>query len=512
MPKLQLPDVGKVQGDTNYARTTADTSGGRALEKLGDSLQNTSRILKDINDSIESNELLAEHTIAARGIQSSLEREGYQSDEMVPEYEKRLKSLNEEVFKKAKSSDVRARLQQILPMRGAAYTSEVQQHADQRFKSEALAGYERMLQKNTTAYALAKSDQERELLKNQHLGTLDVLSSRYVITPEQREKEGQRFSRSVELFDVQRNILADPSAGLDALLNPTHFLEKYPNVKIEDLDNIYGSSLQAQELQTRQLEKARKEARESIISRVDEETIRGGMTFDKLNQLRDSNLISPDDYRRNALAIQKITEEGGPGDPYTQGLLATRIRLNPKSVSTSEITSGLNNGSLSRKGVNELLDLKHTWERNAAADARAEKLANKPDAPTTPTRLKGPLYSVGKNKIDRIIGKGMGGMLGMLDPESQRIYGNAIDLYQERAMKEPNKPHAQISDEIIEMFKGPVDVKEVVPGKYKNEKGNPAWDKIKQDYLKADPSTKKFMDGLVGKLKEIESATEDGEY
>jgi hypothetical protein len=512
MPKLKQPDVGQVQGSTNYNRISPNVEGGKALERLGDQLQSTSRILKDINDSIESNELLAEHTIAARGIQSSLEREGFQSDEMVPEYEKRLKSLNEEVLKKAKSSDVRARLQQALPMRGAAYTLEVQQHADQRFKSEALAGYERVLHKNTTAYALAKSDQEREILKNQHLGTLDVLSSRYVITPEQREKEAQRFSRSVELFDVQRNILADPSAGLDALLNPTGFLEKYPSVKIEDLDNIYGSSLQAQELQAKQLEKARKDARESIISKVDEETIRGGMSFDKLNQIRDSGLISPDDYRRNALAIQKITEEGGPGDSYTQGLLATRIRLNPKSVSNTEIVNGLNNGSLSRKGVNELLDLKHTWERNAAADARAEKLANKPDAPTAPARLKGPLYSVGKNKIDRIIGKGMGGMLGMLDEESQRRYGNAIDLYQERAMKEPNKSHSQISDEIIEMFKGPVDVQEIVPQKYRTEKGKPAWDKIKEDYMKADPATKKFMDGLVGRLKDLDSATEDGEY
>jgi hypothetical protein len=79
-------------------------------------------------------------------------------------------------------------------------------------------------------------------------------------------------------------------------------------------------------------------------------------------------------------------------------------------------------------------------------------------------------------------------------------------------MKEPNKSHSQISDEIIEMFKGPVDVENIVPGKYKTEKGKPAWDKIKEDYLKADPATKKFMDGLVGKLKEVESATEDGEY
>jgi hypothetical protein len=485
MPKQQRAGYDKLNSSLNLPRAEPGQV-GRAVTQLGNQLQSISEVKRDIDNAIEANELLAEHTIASRTMQSDLEREGFQSNELQPAYEKRIEELNKQVLGKAKSADVRARLEQILPLRSAARIDEVRQQADQRFKSEALAGYERVLQKNTTAYALAKTDQEREVLKNQHLGTLDVLTSRYVISPEQREKEGQRFSRQVELFDVQRMILADPSVGLDALLSPEKFLERFPNVKIDDLDNIYSNSVQAQDLQTRKLEAARKQARESIISKVDEDTIRGGMTWDKLNQLRDSQLISPEDYRRNALAMDKILDEGGKDDPSTYGQLATQIRLNPNSVSTSQILSPVNNGTLSRKGANELLDLKATWQRAHRAEVRADKaLANAGNA--TPARLRGPLFQTAKNKIDRIIGRGMGGMLGMLDEESQRRYGQAIDLYMERTVREPNVSHQKISDEIIEMFKGPATTEDLIPPGYRNEKGKANWNKIREDYLKADP-------------------------
>jgi hypothetical protein len=201
--------------------------------------------------------------------------------------------------------------------------------------------------------------------------------------------------------------------------------------------------------------------------------------------------MDPDDYRRNATLIQKQDEEGGMDDPRTRGLLETRIRLNPYSVNTRELLGELERGGLSRKGVNDLLDLKHKWEK-----------ALKDDANTTDPRLRGPLYSAGKTKIDRIIGKGLGGIFGLLDEDTQRRYGAALDLYNDKVMKEPNRSHQDISDEIIKTFRGPPG-KDFVPQKYKGQKeGTVDTKKLIEDYQKADPQTKKFLGALIDALQD----------
>jgi hypothetical protein len=488
IPRIPIPEG--PGGSITRPRATPGTT-GQGLQQLGKEVLDFAQAKKNVEDTIEVNELLAEHSIRSRELQSEMLRTDLREDELGPEFEKRIKDLNTEIEGKARSQTVKDLLRSHLPSKTASKIGEIHAERDRRFTATALAGYERSVQLNTRAYAGAASDDERLQIRERHLAAMNVLGRMGVFSAEQLQKENSKFQRGIEIFDVQRAIQADPNAGLEALINPKKFLEKYPNVQMDDLDNIFEKGVQVEEQQRRLLQQRKKDAREAVISTIDEGVIRGKVTFEQLNTLRDRGLMDPDDYRRNATLIQKQDEEGGMDDPRTRGLLETRIRLNPYSVNTRELLGELERGGLSRKGVNDLLDLKHKWEK-----------ALKDDANTTDPRLRGPLYSAGKTKIDRIIGKGLGGIFGLLDEDTQRRYGAALDLYNDKVMKEPNRSHQDISDEIIKTFRGPPG-KDFVPQKYKGQKeGTVDTKKLIEDYQKADPQTKKFLGALIDALQD----------
>ncbi len=498
MAELPRVELGKVQSGLSLPRVTPGTA-GKGLSDLGDEILGYAKAKQDINDTIEANELLAEHSIKARELQSTMLRSDIREDQLAPTYEKAIGDLNQEITNKARSQNVRDMLAQNLPSRTAAKVNEIQSESDRRFTATALAGYERALTLNTRDYAGATTDAQRAEIKDRHLKSLEVLSRMGIFDADRRQKEADRFSRQVELFDVERALNKDPEAGMEAITDPKKFLEKYPNVKIDDLDNIFTKSVQIEERQRTLLKQRRKDAQDEVVGIIDESVIRGKMDFDKLDNLRDRKLISPEDYRRSALALQKQSEEGGVDDPKVKGEFETMIRQWPQYVTESNLITSFNNGFLSRKGLNELLDLKQKWTK-----------AKEDEADKVDPRLKGPLYTEGKSKIDQVVGKGLTISGVAVDDNTRRRWGAAMDEYLERVVKERDKSHAQIADEIVQRYQGAAKPAEVVPFKYQDPKKPSGVDlgRLKQDYLKEkDPRERERIMNLMRRLKEFDDQT-----
>jgi hypothetical protein len=491
MPQIPRVEIPKQPGNTYANPRYSSPNETDEIIARGEHLLKTK---KDINDTIELNELLAEHTIKARELQSQLLRTDTSDDLLGPTYERQIGELNDVLLKKAKSQTVRDLLSSHLPTKTASKVNEIQGEADKRFTANVLAGYERTLQMNTVAYAGAKTDQDRKEISGRHLLSIEILKEKGVLDEAHYQQEHQRFLRSIQLFDVERALQADPSAGIEAILSPGKFLEKYPNVKLEDLDNFYAKSVQLEERQRVNLERRRKEAREKAVGIIDEATIKGHMDFDKLNQLRDKDLISPEDYRRNAQAIHKQDEEGGVDNPAVRGQFETSIRLSPHSVTTANMIDAFNRGALSRKGLNDLFDLKEKWLKH-----------NEEQAEKVDPRLKGPLYSEGKAKIDQVIGKGLTISGIQVDDNTRRRWGAAMDEYLEEVQRDRTKSHQVIADEIIKKYQGPTKAAEVTPFQFQDPSKPKRVDAKKLlDAWKreSDPRKKRELGELIDKIRE----------
>lgn len=470
-------------------------TGGEMIAELGDTLTKIAQAKRDVQDTIEANELLAEHTIRSREKQSELLRTDLDDEQIVPSYQTELETINQEIIGKAKSDNVRNMLSAQLPGRSAGKVNEMRAESDSRFTAKALGRDLEAEQMISKAYAIAGTDEERASLKQMRIDSIGVLASRGVYNENEKKKAISKSLHGFELYEAQRAVQTNPSLGLKALTEPAEFLKQFPNLKIEDLDKIFSESVQVEERRYQLLQRKRKDVRELHESAIDEAVIRNQMDWNTLNALREQGMISPERYRAAATQLQKNLEEGttAANDPSFKGNLETQIRLNPYSVKIGAVMEGLNSGKLSRKDANELLDLKQKWQK-----------ALKEDAESTDPRLKGPLYQTGKGKIDRIIGKGMGGIFGLIDAETQRQWGAATDEYQARLMKERDKTPAEIADDIILKFKGPPD-KTIVPKGYQKKDGSPDHQKL-LDAMKTvkDPTARKFIDTMIEALMEAE--------
>lgn len=507
MAEIKRQDIGGVNEQISIPR--AQAGGGldtRGLESSMAEITNWMDRKRDIQDTIDANELLAEHSIEANRLQSETLKSDLRDDELISIYGNKLEQVNQGILKKARSENVRNLLAQQLPSRSAARLGQIQEESDKRFTASALAGYDRSLQLNTRAYASAKTPEERMEIRTRHQNAINILARMGVFDATHKQNETSRFQRSVELFDIEQAIQSNPDAGMEAITDPAKFLKKYPNVKIDDLENVFAKSVQLEDRQRTLFDRRKKEAREAVISTVDEAVIRGKIDFDQLNQLRDRGLLAPEDYRRSAAAIQKLDEEGGQDDPSVKGDIETRIRLNPFSVGTPEIIGAFNQKRLSRKGMNEVLDLRSTWQRAQESDARSAAAEGRAasEAKIDP-RLKGPLFADGKQKIDQIVGKGLTISGINVDADTRRRWGAASDEYLQQVVNEPNRSHADIANEIITRYQGPAKAAEIAPQIYRNTKAARGVDfqRILKDFdAEKDPKKKNELRALIKKLQE----------
>src|SRR5262245_16903065 len=140
MASSRIPIPSGPNGGLNLPRATSNGA-AEGLAEINDTLFKSQQAKKDIEDTIEANRLLSEHTIRAKEIQTELMRSGMREDELLPAYTAQLDALQKEIVGKARSADVAQLLEQHIPNRNAGKIIEMSAESDRRFSSKAIAGY-----------------------------------------------------------------------------------------------------------------------------------------------------------------------------------------------------------------------------------------------------------------------------------------------------------------------------------------------------------------------------------
>ncbi len=484
-------------GALNYPRATANPS-GEALGEISESLYRANKAKRDIEDTIEANRLLSEHTVRAKEIQSELLRTDLREDEILPVYTKKLEELEKEIVGKARSGDVQQLLQQHIPNRNAGKLVEMSAESDRRFASQAMSKYEAAAVDDSVAYVSATSDADRKDIKNRHTRLIGILKSTGVFDDVSAGRAEKKFLRSLDLYDAKKSIQLVPEMGVLAITEPKKFLERFPGLTVEDLDNMFQESIQVQNHRYTLEQRQKKEKQDEATKLIDEGIIRGHIGLEDVTDAKTGkiirgisayrDLVPSETYTRMLHALDKQNQEGGFDDPKVKLNLKSRILNNPSSVSPAEISGST---GLSGKSKIELLEYKETIRKSFYERASE-----------TDPAFKGPLFGEGKRKIMAVLGGMTENSQYFKDADDARRTTTAIDEYMERVRNKGTKDEATIADEIIEKYQKPQIRQELIKD-YRDDKKPDKYDfkKMLANYEKEKDPIKKRE--LAKALKEL---------